>query len=122
MIYWFFLFLAIVSEVIGTLSMKYASETGHISGHVVMYVMITLSYILLSLSVKRVALGVAYALWEGVGVVLITLFSALIFDEAISPMKALGLGTLLLGIMLIKQGTRVAKTQGNKRESNHAAA
>lgn len=117
MIYWFFLFLAIVSEVIGTLSMKYASETGHIYGHVIMYVMITLSYILLSVSVKRVALGVAYALWEGIGVVLITLFSALIFDESISLMKALGLGTLLLGIILIKQGTRAVKTQGEGRRA-----
>ncbi|SQI41188.1 Spermidine export protein MdtJ [Leminorella richardii] len=120
--YWLFLFMAIITEVIGTLSMKYASETGHIYGHIAMYVMITLSYILLSISVKRVALGVAYALWEGIGVLLITLFSALIFGEAISMMKALGLTTLLVGIILIKQGTRVVKSDVEKEEVLHAAA
>lgn len=65
MIYWIFLACAIVAEIIGTLSMKWASVSGTMSGNVVMLLMVTLSYILLSFAVKRVALGVAYALWEG---------------------------------------------------------
>ncbi len=65
MIYWIFLGLAIIAEIIGTLSMKYASVSGEMTGHIVMYFMITGSYVMLSLAVKKVALGVAYALWEG---------------------------------------------------------
>lgn len=65
MIYWMFLGLAIITEVIGTLSMKYASVSGGSAGIIVMYIMIASSYILLSMAVKKVALGVAYALWEG---------------------------------------------------------
>lgn len=44
--------------------MKYASVSGEMTGHIVMYFMITGSYVMLSLAVKKVALGVAYALWE----------------------------------------------------------
>ncbi|WP_114195113.1 multidrug/spermidine efflux SMR transporter subunit MdtJ [Edaphovirga cremea] len=106
MIYWIFLGLAIVAEIVGTLSMKYASLTGGMTGHLVMYVMITGSYILLSLAVKRVALGVAYALWEGIGIVFITLFSVIGFGESISLMKVIGLVTLIAGIMLVKSGIR----------------
>lgn len=74
MIYWIFLGLAIIAEIIGTLSMKYASVSGEMTGHIVMYFMITGSYVMLSLAVKKVALGVAYALWEGIGILIITYF------------------------------------------------
>lgn len=67
---------------------------------------ITLSYIFLSFAVKKIALGVAYALWEGIGILFITIFSVLLFDEALSTMKIAGLLTLVAGIVLIKSGTR----------------
>ncbi|VTP63500.1 Spermidine export protein MdtJ [Serratia rubidaea] len=98
MIYWLFLGLAIATEIIGTLSMKYASVSGGVMGHMVMYVMITASYILLSVAIKRVALGVAYALWEGIGILFITLFSVLWFDEPVSMLKLLGLATLIAAL------------------------
>ncbi|MBH2696859.1 multidrug/spermidine efflux SMR transporter subunit MdtJ [Serratia marcescens] len=120
MIYWIFLGLAIMTEIIGTLSMKYASVNGGMIGHIVMYVMITASYVLLSVAVKRVALGVAYALWEGIGILFITLFSVLWFDEPISALKVLGLATLIAGIMLVKSGTRKERKQVSPRDDNHA--
>lgn len=87
MIYWIFLGLAIIAEIIGTLSMKYASVSGEMTGHIVMYFMITGSYVMLSLAVKKVALGVAYALWEGIGILIITIFSVMWFGETLSPLK-----------------------------------
>ncbi|HIE1061794.1 TPA: multidrug/spermidine efflux SMR transporter subunit MdtJ [Serratia marcescens] len=120
MIYWIFLGLAIMTEIIGTLSMKYASVNGGMIGHIVMYVMITASYVLLSVAVKRVALGVAYALWEGIGILFITLFSVLWFDEPISALKVLGLATLIAGIMLVKSGTRKERKQVSPRGDKHA--
>ncbi|AGB82769.1 cation/cationic drug transporter [Serratia sp. FGI94] len=122
MIYWLFLGLAIATEIIGTLSMKYASVSGGVMGHMVMYVMITASYILLSVAIKRVALGVAYALWEGIGILFITLFSVLWFDEPVSMLKLLGLATLIVGIMLVKSGTRKAPQADDARGEHHATA
>lgn len=127
MIYWIFLGLAIVSEIIGTLSMKYASINDAMSGHVVMYIMITASYFMLAKAVKRVALGVAYALWEGIGILFITLFSVLWFDETLSPMKILGLMALVAGIVLIKSGTRKPRAAGKSTstiagDEHHATA
>lgn len=52
MIYWIFLALAIVAEVIGTLSMKHSSVSGDLTGLLVMYFMIASSYILLAMAVK----------------------------------------------------------------------
>lgn len=110
MIYWIFLALAIVTEVIGTLSMKYSSVSGDMTGLLVMYFMIASSYILLAMAVKKVALGVAYALWEGIGVIFITAFSVLLFHESLPPMKLIGLALLIVGIALIKSGTKKTST------------
>ncbi len=60
----------------------------------------------LAFAVKKIALGVAYALWEGIGILLITLFSVLLFDESLSLLKIAGLTTLVIGIVLIKSGTQ----------------
>ncbi|MBS0847424.1 multidrug/spermidine efflux SMR transporter subunit MdtJ [Citrobacter sp. JGM124] len=105
MIYWIFLGMAIVAEITGTLSMKWSSLSENNTGYIFMLVMIALSYILLSFSVKKIALGVAYAMWEGIGILIITVCSVLLFDESISPLKILGLTTLVAGIILLKSGT-----------------
>ncbi|HHI4421485.1 TPA: multidrug/spermidine efflux SMR transporter subunit MdtJ [Salmonella enterica subsp. enterica serovar Typhi] len=106
MFYWILLALAIATEITGTLPMKWASVGNGNAGFILMLVMITLSYIFLSFAVKKIALGVAYALWEGIGILFITIFSVLLFDEALSTMKIAGLLTLVAGIVLIKSGTR----------------
>ncbi|AOV97216.1 spermidine export protein MdtJ [Edwardsiella hoshinae] len=105
MIYWIFLACAISAEIIGTLAMKWANVNGSIGGNIVMLLMVALSYILLAFAVKRVALGVAYALWEGIGILFITLFSVLWFGESLSALKLAGLALLVGGIILLKSGT-----------------
>ena len=117
--YWILLALAIVAEITGTLSMKWASISGGHTGYILMLAMIALSYIFLAFAVKKIALGVAYALWEGIGILLITLFSVLLFDESLSLLKIAGLTTLVVGIVLIKSGTQ--KKASSKQEVAHAA-
>lgn len=116
MIYWILLILAIVAEITGTLSMKWASVNDSQTGFILMLAMIALSYIFLSFAVKKISLGVAYAMWEGIGILFITLFSVFLFDEQLPVLKVIGLATLVLGIVLIKSGTRKPR-----QERNHAA-
>ncbi|PHM49450.1 multidrug/spermidine efflux SMR transporter subunit MdtJ [Xenorhabdus miraniensis] len=122
MIYWMFLVLAIVAEVIGTLSMKQASVSGDVTGMIVMYTMITTSYILLAIAVKKVALGVAYALWEGIGILFITTFSVLWFNESLSLMKVGGLALLMAGIALIKMGSKKAPGNSSNGSLNNTSS
>ena len=105
---WIYLLLAIGAEVIGTTSMKLAATHAPVAGMLLMYGMIGLSYFFLALAVKRVPVGVAYALWEGIGIVLITAVSVAWLGESIGLYKAVGLGVMIAGILLIKSGTRNA--------------
>lgn len=102
---WVLLLLAIFSEITGTLAMKWSSVDESTTGYLIMLVMIACSYIFLSFAVKKIALGVAYALWEGIGILFITIFSVRLFGEPLSPMKIVGLAVLIAGILLIKTGT-----------------
>lgn len=108
MFYWMLLVLAIIFEVTGTLSMKWSTLSGSASGFYIMLFMIGCSYLSLSIAIKKIALGVAYAMWEGVGIILISLFSLWLFDESLSAGKLFGLALLILGVALIKIGTRSA--------------
>lgn len=111
---WIYLFIAIIAEVIGTVSMKFAATAHPVLGHGLMYAMIGLSYFFLALAVKRVPVGVAYALWEAIGIVLITLASVTWLGESLGLLKAAGLGVMIAGILLIKSGTRPAPAERNR--------
>lgn len=103
---WIYLFAAIGFEVVGTTSMKLTNTLAPFYGHLLMYAMVGLSYYFLSLAIKRVPVGVAYALWEGIGIVLITLVSVAWLGENLAPEKVLGLAVMIAGILLVKSGTR----------------
>ncbi|MPS25505.1 MAG: QacE family quaternary ammonium compound efflux SMR transporter [Alcaligenaceae bacterium] len=102
--HWFFLAVAIAAEVAGTSFMKWSSVHGHLGGLAAMFILLGASYYALSLAVIRVPVGLAYAVWEGVGLVAITLVSLAWFGESLGPMKAAGIAAVLGGILLIKRG------------------
>jgi len=95
------LFFAIIAEVAGTISMRYSAENSPITGTVAMIVLIGISYFLLSKAIQKIPLGVAYAIWEGVGILLITVISNYLFDEIITPAKIFGVGLIVAGLIFI---------------------
>lgn len=100
---WVFLALAIATEVIGLTVMKAASSGGG-WGYAVMYASIALSYVFLAKAVKKIAVGVAYAIWEGSGIALITLVSVFVFNHVLSYQEMIGLMMAVGGIILVNAG------------------
>lgn len=109
MFYRLFLLLAILFEVTGTLSMKYASVHGYYLGHIIMYIMITCSYLCLAIAVKRIPLGIAYALWEGIGTVFILFFSIILFNDPMNLQKIVALIIIFISIALIESGEKTTQ-------------
>ena len=103
---WLFLVLAIATEIVGLTVMKAASASVSYFGHAVMYASIALSYVFLSRAVKTIPVGVAYAIWEGSGVALITLVSVVVFGHALTGREMLGLAMAVAGILLVNAGKR----------------
>jgi spermidine export protein MdtJ len=101
---WLFLALAIATEVVGLTVMKMTAAGGHMAGYVLLYCMVGLSYVFLAKAVKRISVGVAYAIWEGSGIALITLITACVFGHALSVRECMGLAMALVGILMVNAG------------------
>lgn len=101
---WIFLILAILTEISGVSVMKLLSQNGGATGYLVMYVCIALSYVFLGFAVKHIAVGVAFAMWEGIGIVLITAISLLVFKSTLSTQELVGLGLAVVGIAMVNAG------------------
>ena len=101
---WLYLIIAIISEVLGLTVMRIATDRGSMLGHVVLYLLIAASYVLLSKAVRQISIGVAYAIWEGSGIALITFISWLVFAHELSLRELLGLALAIVGIVLVNAG------------------
>ena len=111
-----YLFLAgaIIAEVIATTALKFATGDGN---KVVPYIVVTVGYVgaffLLSLSLTRgVPLGIAYALWAGIGVVLVALISWLVLHESLTWVQLAGMALVIAGVVLLELGGRHSEPAG----------
>ncbi|MBA8735842.1 SMR family transporter [Chromobacterium violaceum] len=101
---WLVLLAAIVCEIVGTSFMAVAARSGGYLGYVWMSLALALSYYLLSLALRAISVGVAYAVWEGLGLVGLTAVSVLLFGEKLVPQEIVGLGLALLGLVCVTMG------------------
>lgn len=118
---WLYLLGAVVLEVGGTTVMK-ASQApdwllGPNMGLAVMFLFIGLSYYCLSLSVRGLPVGVAFAFWEGLGLTLITLVSVLALGETMNLTRFLALIAVLAGAMLVNHGTEHGDGHGKASDT-----
>ena len=102
---WFFLLISIVLEVVGTSILKYSQLYWGFNGVPITVGLLCLSYLTLSRALFRVPIGVAYAIWEGVGLSLIVGISVLLLGESLTPARIVGLSCVFLGSVLIHRGT-----------------
>ena len=103
---WTYLILAIVTEVAGTLTMNASGQSGDLWMYGLMYVFISSSYILLSFALRKIAVGIAIAIWEGFGTALITIISILFLHEKVSTQKVFGIALALGGMILLHFGEK----------------
>jgi small multidrug resistance pump len=103
-----YLFLAgaIIAEVIGTSALKYTTGEGN---KVVPFILVAAGYIgafvLLQQSLTRgVPLGIAYAIWAGVGVVLVVVISWVLFKETLTWLQIAGIALVIVGVTLLELG------------------
>jgi len=94
---WLYLGLAIVSEVCGTTFMKLSDGMTKLKFSVLMLVFYILSLSMLSLALKKIEIGVAYAIWSGIGIALITIVGIIFFKESISVSKIVFISFILVG-------------------------
>ncbi len=101
-----YLAIAIVSEVVATSFLKYASGPKNIWwAYVIVAVGYILSFVMLSVTLRAgVPLGIAYAIWAGAGVVIVAVISWLVFHEALTWQQLVGMVLVIAGVGLLELG------------------
>jgi small multidrug resistance pump len=98
---WLILTLAIAAEVVATSSLKASEGFTRLWPSVFVVVGYALAIYLLSLVLKAMPVGVAYAIWSGLGVVLITLVAWLIYGQRIDLPGLIGMGLIVAGVVVL---------------------
>lgn len=95
------LFFAILTEVIGTTALKLSDGFSRPMPVVVVILGYGASFYLLSLALKVMPIGVAYAIWSGVGLILTVIAGMLIWRETLDWARVVGIVLILVGIVFI---------------------
>lgn len=99
--YWLFLFAAILSEVTATSSLKASAGFTKVIPSVIVVVGYGLSFYFLSLVLKAIPIGIAYAVWAGLGIVLLALVGWIFFGQALDTPALIGIALILAGVMIM---------------------
>ena len=98
---WLWLMLAIVLEVSGTLCLKWSAGFTRLLPSILIVVFYSASFASLVMALKRIELGVAYAIWAAAGTALIVALGIVLFKESASLLKLSGIALIIVGVVLL---------------------
>ena len=98
---WLVLSIAIVAEVIATLALKASDGFTRWLPSLVVVIGYAIAFYGMSLSLKSIPVGIAYAVWAGVGIVLVSVFSWLFYQQTLTGIQWLGIVLIVSGVMVL---------------------
>ncbi len=98
---WLLLAIAITAEVIGTTALKASEGFTRLLPAVVVVLGYAVAFYCLSLVLKHIPVGVAYAVWSGLGIVLITLAAFVAYGQKIDAAGLIGMGLIVAGVVVL---------------------
>jgi small multidrug resistance pump len=93
--------LAILAEVIGTSALKASDGFTRLAPSAITVVAYAVSFYLLSLALRTMPIGIAYAIWSGVGIVLISAVGWLHYGQRLDLPAVIGLGLIVAGVLVV---------------------
>ncbi|HLT25415.1 MAG TPA: multidrug efflux SMR transporter [Zeimonas sp.] len=98
---WLYLSIAIVSEVVATSALKACDGFTRLLPSLVVVAGYATAFWFLSLALRTVPVGIAYAVWSGVGIALITLIGWLVFGQSLDAPALIGLALIVAGVAVL---------------------
>ena len=105
---WLTLGIAIVAEVIGTSALKASEGFTRWLPSLVVVLGYAVAFYCLSLVLKQIPVGVAYAVWSGLGIVLITLVAFVLYGQKIDLAGLIGMGLIVAGVVVLNVFSKAA--------------
>lgn len=97
-----YLAIAIAAEVAATTSMKAISGFSKPLPLILVICGYGLAFWMLTLVVRSIPVGIAYAIWAGLGIVLVSIAAAFLYDQKLDLPALLGMGLIVAGVVVIQ--------------------
>ena len=98
---WVYLGIAIVAEIIATSALKGSESFSRLVPSVITVAGYAVAFYFLALTLREIPVGIAYAVWSGVGIVLISLVGALFFKQHLDAPAILGIALIIAGVVIM---------------------
>ena len=98
---WIYLIVAIFGEVIGTTALKASDGFTKFWPSVLSFVGYAIAFYLLAQVLRVIPVGIAYAVWSGVGVATVTVIGLVYFGQKIDLFGYLGIGLIVAGVIVL---------------------
>jgi small multidrug resistance pump len=98
---WILLSAAILAEVIGTSALKASAGFSRLWPSLVVVAGYGTAFYFLSLALRNIPIGVAYAVWSGAGIVLIAAIGTIVFKQKLDIPALIGMGLIVAGVLVL---------------------
>jgi len=105
---WYYLAAAIVAEVIATSALKASNGLSRPLPIVIVVAGYGLAFFMLSLTLRTIPVGIAYAIWSGVGIVLVTLIGFFFFGQRLDAPALIGIVFIVTGVVVMQVFSKVS--------------
>ncbi|WP_422674152.1 DMT family transporter [Billgrantia antri] len=103
-----YLALAIVAEVVATSALKATDGFTRPGPSLLVVVGYALAFFMLSLVLRTIPVGIAYAIWAGLGIVLVALVGVLVYGQRPDTPAVVGIGLIITGVVVIQLFSRLS--------------
>ena len=98
---WLYLAIAIVSEVVATSALKASDGFTKLYPSLAVVIGYGLAFYFLSLTLRTIPIGIAYAVWSGVGVILVSLIGWVGYDQRLDTAALFGIALIVAGVIVL---------------------
>lgn len=99
---WIYLLTAAVFEILWAIGLKYTQGFTRTVPTILTTTAMLASFYFLSLAVKTLPIGTAYAIWTGIGALGTAIFGMIVFNESRDVIRLVSIGLILLGVVGLK--------------------
>lgn len=96
-----YLVAAVVGEVVGTSALKVSDGFSRLIPSLIVLGGYTVAFFFLSLTLRTLPVGIVYAMWSGVGIVLISLIAYFVFHQSLDLPAIVGMALIVTGVVVV---------------------
>jgi small multidrug resistance pump len=99
--HWIALTIAIIAEVVGTTALKASNEFTRLWPSLLVVFGYGAAFYFMAISMRMLPVGIIYAIWSGMGIVLVSIIGWLVFEQTLDFSSLIGMGLIISGVLVI---------------------